>query len=183
MSKIFKITVFILVLLTIASIIVFRRLQSETRKHSPQEIAVENASGAKVVYCSPGVKGRAIFGGLVPYGKVWRTGANEPTTFESPVDLIFGTDTLKAGFYTFWTIPNEDNWQLIWNSGYYPWGVSWGGTASRKPEKDVLVLDVLPQQIDELQERFAIGFDENPNQFWLKWEYTMVRLPFELAAP
>ncbi|MFN3529019.1 MAG: DUF2911 domain-containing protein [Bacteroidia bacterium] len=178
MSKTFKIAVLILVLLTVASVIWFRRLQHETRKHSPKETVVESMSGIEVKYCSPGVKGRAIFGGLVPYGEVWRTGANEPTSFESPIDLVFGSDTLKAGFYTLWTIPNEDSWQVIWNSGYYPWGVSWGGTASRKPEKDVLQLQVIPEKLTELQERFEIGFDEEPTQFWLKWEFTKVNMPY-----
>jgi hypothetical protein len=179
MSKTFKITVLMLSLLTAAGVIWFRKLQSETRKHSPQQTLIDQQTGTTVVYCSPSVKGRSIFGGLVPFGEVWRTGANEATTFDNPVDVLLGGALLPAGQYTLWTIPGETEWEVIWNRGAYGWGVSWGGEAARQAEKDVLKMKVPVQQLNELQEQFEMGFSEG--YFWLKWENTELQVPFEKA--
>ena len=130
MSLRFKIVVLVLVVLTAAGVVWFRNVQTETRKHSPVQTATLATPGIEVMYCSPGVKDRAIFGGLVPYNEVWRTGANQPTTFDTQVALQIGENTLEPGIYTLWTIPGEETWQVIWNSSMYPWGVSWGGKPS-----------------------------------------------------
>lgn len=179
MSKTFKIVVLVLVILTSAAVVWFRNMQAETRKHSPQTTLQSDALGLQMVYCSPAVKGRAIFGGLVPYNEVWRTGANEATTFDTQNDLVIGGQKLSAGKYTFWTIPGETEWQLIWNSGAYGWGVSWGGKASRKPEKDVLTVKVPAQKLPALQENFSITLAENPSRLQLAWENTLVEVPVE----
>jgi hypothetical protein len=93
-----------------------------------------------VSYCRPGVKGRTIWGGLVPYNEVWRTGANEATTitFSDPV-TVEGT-TLPAGTYEFATIPGADEWTLIFNKDKDIWGAY-----TYKPEHDVLRIKVKPQ--------------------------------------
>lgn len=182
MSKGFKIFVLVVVVLTAAGVIWFRRLQTETRKHSPEQTAVEQNLGIKVTYCSPAVRGRAIFGGLVPFGEVWRTGANEPTTFDTETALLIDGKTLPAGQYTLWTVPGEISWTVIWNSGHYPWGVSWGGKASRKPEKDVLTVEVPVQNSFDLQENFEISFSADPLALDLRWEYSRVRVPLAPAS-
>jgi hypothetical protein len=64
-----------------------------------------------------------IFGGLVPYGEVWRTGANEATTFTTNQDLLVDGSFLAAGKYTLWTIPGPESWKVIFNSKMYPWGI------------------------------------------------------------
>ena len=77
-----------------------------------------------VFYCSPSKKGRKIFGELVPYGEVWRTGANEATTFTTNKDLIIDGKKLVTGnLYSIWTIPEEDSWTIIFNNKMYNWGV------------------------------------------------------------
>src|SRR5271167_996798 len=66
-----------------------------------------------IAYSSPRAKGRKIFGGLVPYGQVWRAGANEATTFVTNTAVTVGGKTVPAGAYTLFTIPNQDKWTLI----------------------------------------------------------------------
>jgi hypothetical protein len=180
MSLRFKIVVLVLVVLTAAGVVWFRNVQAETRKHSPVQTATLATPGIEVMYCSPGVKDRAIFGGLVPYNEVWRTGANEPTTFDTQVALQIGDNTLEPGIYTLWTIPGEETWQVIWNSSMYPWGVSWGGKPSRKPEKDVLTITVPVTKLDVLQERLNITLTAEPLQMQLAWENTSITVPMQL---
>lgn len=75
------------------------------------------------VYSSPHMKGRKIYGHLVPFGKVWRTGANEATTFVTTSDLVAGGATVPAGKYTIFTVPEADKWTLIINKKTGEWGI------------------------------------------------------------
>src|SRR6516225_6852741 len=86
--------------------------QVYTKSFSPEtkEDFVDGNLKIRVVYSRPSKKGREIFGKLVPFGKTWRTGANEATTFETNTDLKFGDKELKAGKYSLWTIPGEQTW-------------------------------------------------------------------------
>ena len=105
-------------------------IQVYTKSFSPSATIDFNDGDLKiqVVYCRPYKKGREIFGKLVPYAKTWRTGANEPTTFETNQDLKFGDKVLKAGKYSLWTVPNPETWQVVFNSEIPPWGVNFDGT-------------------------------------------------------
>jgi len=180
MSKRFKITVAVLVVLTALGVVGYRSMQKETRKHSPKQTITIQDPGIEVMYCSPSAKGRSIFGGLVPYNEVWRTGANEPTTFDTKVALQIGENTLEPGIYTLWTIPGEESWQVIWNSSMYPWGVSWGGKASRKPKKDALSITIPVTQLTDLKEQFEISVDTEPLTMHLAWENTRVSIPMSV---
>lgn len=155
---------------------------NETKKYSPLvelEYVMDDAE-ISLVYCSPRVKGRKIFGELVPYDVVWRTGANEPTTFTSDQDLTINGQTLPKGQYTFWTIPSEDEWTLIWNSGQYPWGVNYSGEASREASQDVLTVKAGSTTSTTLQEEFQIEIVEgNPSMFQIQWENTSVSVPIQ----
>ena len=75
-----------------------------------------------VKYSRPGKKDRVIFGELVPYGQVWRTGANENTTFTCTDVLVFGKDSLKPGTYALYTTPNKDKWDLMFYTTTNNWG-------------------------------------------------------------
>ncbi len=77
---------------------------------------------ASVAYGQPSKRGREIFGGLEPYGKVWRTGANEATEITFKRDVTFGGARVKAGTYTLFTIPGEKTWTVILNSSLKQWG-------------------------------------------------------------
>jgi hypothetical protein len=133
-----------------------------------------------VFYNRPYKKGRDIFGGLVPYEKVWRTGANEATTFETNKDLLIEGRTLKKGKYTLWTIPGERIWKIIFNSEYGQWGIGSDGEANRNPAKDALAIDVLAVQQERVFEQFTISFEKvgEDAEMVLIWDKTLVAVPF-----
>ena len=90
--------------------------QDKSKRPSPPAKATLDLGGVKsvtVVYSSPRAKGRKIYGELVPFGKVWRTGANEATTFVTSADITVGGTAVPAGSYTLFTIPEKDKWTLI----------------------------------------------------------------------
>lgn len=155
----------------------FKYMQSQTKKASPEAVASGAFGDATVSvnYCQPSVKDRTIFGELVPYGEVWRTGANEATTFTTSSDLMIQGQTLPAGTYTLWTIPGESEWQVIWNSGEYSWGVSWGGVASREADKDVLTVTVPVSPQNPALEMFTIGF--GASDMSMSWDDISVSVP------
>src|SRR5262245_21771913 len=135
----------VVILVTLMTIIAYFRTK-ETISLSPEEEVFFKQDNATITvfYNRPYKKGREIFGGLVPYDKVWRTGANEATTFETTADLVIKGKTLKAGKYSLWTIPNPDTWTIIFNSEYGQWGINSKAEANRDPSLDVLQIDVRP---------------------------------------
>jgi hypothetical protein len=118
----------------------------------------------------------------VPYDKVWRTGANEATTFETNKDLVFGDKILKAGKYTLWTIPGENSWTVIFNSETGQWGVGFNGEANRNPDKDVIAVDASSVNIEKEFEKFTISIENSGEDMELTfiWDKTLVTVPFSL---
>ena len=117
-----------------------------------------------IVYAQPAVKGREIWGKLVPYNEVWRTGANDATTFEVDKDVMIEGQALKAGKYALFTIPTEGGeWTIIFNSVVKQWG-SFKYDAS----KDVLRVKVKSKKSDKMMERMT--FDIKGNMVHLMWE-------------
>ncbi len=135
----------------------------------------------EVFYNRPSKRERIIFGGLVPYDAVWRTGANEATTFETNRSLKIGKDSLAAGKYTLWTIPSEDNWTVIFNSKQYPWGVDELMRPMREPEFDVVNIEVPVEAIDRVVEQFTIAFDNSTDNLSLTmaWDETKISVPLK----
>lgn len=133
-----------------------------------------------VLYNRPFKKGRVIFGELVPYNKVWRTGANEATVFETNKDLVFGDKTLKAGRYTLFTIPEEQSWNILFNSETGQWGVDFNGEANRDPAKDALSVQALSVQQEKEFEQFTISIERwgEEMQLIFMWDKTLVSVPF-----
>jgi len=82
----------------------------------------DNSPLARIIYSRPKKKNRVIFGDLVPYGKVWRTGANEATEITFYEDVLFNSEKVKAGTYTLYTIPRKENWVVIINKVINTWG-------------------------------------------------------------
>jgi hypothetical protein len=126
----------------------------------------------KVEYSRPSMKGRAIFGDLVPYGEVWRTGANKCTTIEFDDVVHFQGQPVKPGKYSLFTIPNEDTWVLILNANTDLWGAD-----ERKQEQDVLMVKVQRGKSDLPVETFTIGFDrvmDDRAVLFLAWEHMRV---------
>jgi len=154
-------------------------IKSQTKKHSPEKHITfeEDDLELTVFYCSPSKKGRVIFGGLVPYNEVWRTGANEASTFTTNKDLKVAEEILPKGNYTLWTIPSETTWQVIFNSKMYDWGVKFTDqTPSREPEFDVVVATVPSSKSLTTMEDFTISFSDigDDTLLILAWDQVVV---------
>ncbi len=135
----------------------------------------------KVIYNQPKKRGRQIFGALVPFNQVWRTGANEATVFETKTDINIAHQPLTAGKYTLWTIPGEKEWQVIFNSKMYPWGVDFNEQALREPKYDALVFTVPVTHLKEEVEQFTIQFNDNDSlRIKLSWDKTQIEFPISL---
>ncbi len=129
-----------------------------------------------IQYSSPGVKGRKIWGDLVPYGEVWRTGANENTTITFSTPVKIGGKELPAGIYGLQTIPTEGDWTVIFSKDADEWGAF-----SYKPENDALRIQVKPQTVADSLERMAFTFEDTTDtstKVVLRWE--KLRVPFQI---
>lgn len=132
---------------------------------SPPATATGKVGTATITinYGSPSVKGRKIWGDLVPYDEVWRSGANEATTFETDKDLMVEGKMLPAGKYGFFTLPNEKEWVIIFNKVPDQWG------AFKYDEKqDALRVNVKPRKSDHNTERLL--YSVNDKGLVLQWE-------------
>ncbi|HPE82335.1 MAG TPA: DUF2911 domain-containing protein [Aequorivita sp.] len=131
---------------------------------------------ARVIYSRPQKKGRDIFGGLVPYGEVWRTGANEATELDIYVPLKFGNKVLKPGTYTLYTIPDQESWTIIINSDTNVWGAF-----SYKKEKDVARIEVPCEQAAAPIESLSMIFktDSKGTVLMIGWDDHYVEIPFK----
>jgi hypothetical protein len=139
--------------------------QEQQNRPSPAATATGKIGDANITiaYSSPSVKGRTIWGDLVPYGKVWRAGANEATTFETDKDVKVEGKTLPAGKYAFFVIPTEKDWTVIFNKTPNQWG------AYKYDEKqDALRVEVKPKKSKELNERLKYNVEKDG--FTLLWE-------------
>ncbi len=142
---------------------------------SPLEVKEGEISGKvfKVHYSSPAVKGRTIWGDLVPYNIVWRTGANEATYVELSEDMVVEGENLPAGKYSLFTIPKEGlEWTVIFNSD---WDLE-HGHFQYDEKNDVLRVDVAPIWEETSQDRFSIDL-ESPGLV-IRWE--KLKLPIEI---
>lgn len=135
----------------------------------------------KVFYNRPSKKGREVFGGLVPYGQVWRTGANEATTFTTNHDLKIMGFLVPKGEYTLWTVPNDSSWKIMFNTKDYPWGVDKEMKPMWDPNYDVLDVEVPVHKLDKTVEQFTIGFDNTTGDLSLTmaWDDVKIAVPIE----
>jgi hypothetical protein len=140
---------------------------------------VVGLTNIEVEYSRPSAKGRTIFGELVPYGKVWRTGANKATKFETDGTVLFAGEKVAAGEYSLFTIPSEGAWVIILNKNTELWG-----EGDRKEEEDVLQVKVEAMKCEDT-ETFTIEFadvkDDKANLV-LRWANTKVNVPLEADA-
>lgn len=141
---------------------------------SPRDSVSGTVAGAtiKIWYGSPSVKGRTIGKEIAPYGKVWRLGANEATTFTTSKDITVEGKPLKAGTYTLYATPNATEWKFMFNSVLmdgkrHIWGIKMDGSTTDDPAKDVAVVTVKPMKAKEAHERMK--FEVTKNGFVLLW--------------
>jgi hypothetical protein len=132
----------------------------------------------KIVYGRPQKKGRVIFGELEPYGKVWRTGANEATEIKFYQDVSLDGKSIKAGTYTLFTIPEKDKWTIILNSELDQWGAY-----MYKKEKDVLRLDIKTNKPENVVEAFSILINETDNgaNMIMAWDDVRIDIPIKFS--
>lgn len=170
--------------LLLLAFIGFQWMKHNTKRHSPEATIEFAGDGNEITinYCRPYKKDRKIFGGLVPYGEVWRTGANEATTFTTTADLIIDGELLPAGEYTLWTIPADTHWEIIFNSELYGWGVGFDQKASRIAKYDVLKAMAPVVSTDGVQEQFTIRLNTSDDvDMVFEWDQVSVTLPMSWA--
>ncbi|MFT3701901.1 MAG: DUF2911 domain-containing protein [Agriterribacter sp.] len=144
----------------------------------PDNFAHDRKAGEKplikVTYSRPSKKDREIFGKLVPYGQVWRTGANEATEIKFYADAVIGGKKVKAGTYSLFTIPGEKEWTIILNTDLDYWGAY-----SYKQEKDVLRVTAPAAKSDSTIENFSIQFAKSDDGAIMRlgWDNTVVNVP------
>jgi Protein of unknown function (DUF2911) len=133
------------------------------------------SKNVKVVYGQPSKKDREIFGKLVPFGQVWRTGANDATEITFAADATFGGKAVKAGTYTLFTIPTEKEWTIILNSASKQWG-AYG--YEKIKDKNVLEVKVAATATKEVVEKLTITAEETG--VVISWDKTSVNIPIKL---
>jgi hypothetical protein len=134
----------------------------------------------KITYGQPHKRGREIFGGLVPYGQVWRTGANEATEITLTDDLLVKDNVLKAGTYTLFTIPSVDKWTIIFNKQLGQWG-----SYNYSESADALRIEVPTKKIENVvYEPFTIALEQKNEKadIFMMWDHTKVSIPIIFMA-
>jgi hypothetical protein len=171
MKRILAMCAMALVSLTIFAASSCAQQDKGSRPSPPTKAECKLADGKTITidYSSPRMKGRKIFGELVPYGKIWRAGANEATTFVTTADLNVGGTTVPAGSYTIFVIPNADKWTLVISKKTGEWGTAYSGEAN-----DLARVDMAVSKTPAPVENFTIDFEQAGGgcTLQMKWENT-----------
>jgi hypothetical protein len=138
---------------------------AQNKPTSPKDTVQNVINGVKteIVYCRPSARGRKMVGGKDPFGQVWRTGANEATTISFSKNVLIEGKALPAGKYALFTIPNENEWVIIFNKVYDQWGAY-----DYKQSEDALRVTVKPQKAEQFVETFTITPEKD--KVSLAWE-------------
>ncbi len=161
------------ILLSIAALIFFSSC-GDKKPVSPHETSV--GQDISVRYGRPYKKGRIIFGGLEPFGKVYRCGADSATTITFDKDANFGGKPVKAGTYTLFVIPNEQSWTIILNGQLGQWGAF---DYDKYKNQDVLHVDVPVKKLDNPVEQLTISLP--PSNVVIEWDQTQVSIPVSFS--
>jgi hypothetical protein len=166
-------------LVVVAAAAAVIRQQDKNARPSPPAKATCDLGGGKSItidYSSPRAKGRKVFGGLVPFGQVWRTGANEATTFVSNADLKVGGSDVPAGSYTIFTVPESDKWTLVISKKSGEWGTNYPG-----PSEDLVRVPMKVSPTSGAVENLTIGFDKGAGGCALRIEWENTRASVDVA--
>ena len=154
--------------------------QTSKSRPSPAASATCDLGAGKTIktdYSSPRMKGRKIYGDLVPFGEVWRTGANEATTFVTSADVVVGGKAVPAGSYTIFTVPGADKWTLIINKKTGEWGIPY------KYESDELArVDMTVSKLPAPVEDFTIAYDKSAGGCTLHIDWETTRASVGISA-
>jgi hypothetical protein len=151
--------------------------QDKSSRPSPPAKAECKVAGAAVTvdYSSPRAKGRKIYGGLVPYGQIWRAGANEATTFVTTSELNVGGKAVPAGSYTLFAIPGESKWTLVISKKTGEWGTAYPG-----PENDLARIDMKASKLPSPVDSFTIAFDQAGGGCTLRMDWETTRASVDI---
>lgn len=167
--------------------IVIANLTSEAQVKTPQSspkttiLQAVGLTDVEINYSRPSARGRSVFGNLIPFGKVWRTGANENTTVSFSDDVIIDGKTLKKGIYSLFTIPKIESWEII----FYKTIDNWGNPEEWKEENVALRATVKPEILNKGVETLTIGIsglDNNYAYLEIYWENSYAALKFEVPT-
>jgi Protein of unknown function (DUF2911) len=161
----------------------FTKAQVKTPQASPRQIVTQTVglTDVEINYSRPSSKGRSVFGNLVPFGKLWRTGANENTTISFSEDVVIDGKNLPKGKYAIFTIPNIENWDII----FYKTTDNWGTPEAYSDADVVLKARVKAEVLSKKAETFTIGInglDSNFAFLEIFWENSYVALKFEVPT-
>ena len=157
--------------------------QVKTPQSSPKATVFQTVglTDVEVVYSRPAARGRAVFGNLVPFGKLWRTGANENTTISFSDDVVIEGKTLKKGKYALYTIPKIGSWEII----FYNTTNNWGTPEDFTEANVALRTTVKEEALTKAVESFTIGInnlDTNFAYLEMAWENSSVAMKFEVPT-
>jgi len=153
--------------------------QLKVPRASQKQVVTQTAgfTDITITYSRPGVKGRTIFGGLVPYDKVWRTGANEATTIAFSDDVTINGQPLPKGTYSLHTIPGKDQWTIVFNNTANQWG-----SFNYDPAKDALRVTAKPHG-DEFHEWLTFEIpDVSPDSATIAIKWANLAVPFTVGT-
>jgi hypothetical protein len=158
--------------------------QDKSKRPSPPasaECKFSDSKAVKIDYSSPRAKGRKIFGeesdkALVPYGKIWRTGANDATTFVTDANLTVGGKAVPAGSYTIFSVPKADAWWLVISKKTGEWGTDYPGES-----QDLVRAPMSVSKTAAPVENFLIAFDQAGNKCTLRLEWENTRASVEIT--
>jgi len=170
----------VVLILSLVGYIQYRKFADKSKSPEDEVVYTDGDLKLKVLYNRPYKKNREIFGKLVPYGKVWRTGANEATIFETNKTITIEGKKLNPGRYSFWTVPDSTTWMVIFNSESGQWGINHKGEANRNPALDVLNIPEHAVTQERVFEQFTIAFEKvgEEAEMVLLWDNTVVAVPF-----
>lgn len=173
----------IFTMLFVAAIAFSADAQVRTPQSSPGAVVNQTVGLTDVVveYARPSMKGRTIYGDLVQFGRVWRTGANQNSMITFSEDVVIGGKTLKKGKYAIFTVPKAENWDVI----FYTDTNNWGTPEPWDESKVALKTSVKPVMLDRAVETFTIGFnnlDNNYADLEIIWEKTLIPVRFEVPT-
>lgn len=174
--------IIILAIVIAAACIFVIGMRIHTKSFSPIDTALyeDDKRQIEVTYCRPFKKGRMVFPELIPFGEIWRTGANAATIITTATDLIINDQTLPSGTYSLWTKPGKENWEIIFNKEYGQWGLTAiSGEANRDPELDILSITVPVYHSKNDIEQFTIQFETwgEVIEMLIMWDRTIVVVP------
>lgn len=173
----------VFILLAIAIVNFAVEAQVKTPQPSPKCVVnqVVGLTDVTLDYSRPSAKGRTVFGDLVPFGKLWRTGANANSTVSFSDDVVINGTTLKKGKYAIFTLPKADMWEVI----FYTATDNWGLPENYDVSKVAVSLNVDPKMMNIAEESFEIGIGNITNDsatLDISWEKTMVSVKFEVPT-